>query len=183
MKNEASLFHIRRLIFSVAVVFGVLVLFAGTSDAQRRDYMTDDEIELVRENQVLDARVTVLVRMIDRRFTALGINVGGSKPRSSEVWGPEPTGTRLELFTDVRKLLEKAIDDIDGIAERGHGPYVPEKNRDRIVPKAMDELTKAARRYQPALQTALKASSDEKELGAIAGAIAFCEMILESTKK
>ncbi len=176
-------FYTRRLIISVAVLFAAAVVFTTESSAQRRDYMTTDEIELVRENQALDTRVAVIVKMIDRRFRAMGTDVGGSKPRSDEVWGPEPTGTTVELYSDINRLLEKAIEDVEGVVERGHGQFVPEKNRDRIIPRAMDELTKAARRYLPVLKAAGEKTRDEKEFGAIAGAVEYCEMILEAAAK
>ena len=47
--------------------------------AQRRDFLTDEEIEIVRDAQDIDARIDVLVKMMDRRFGVLGINVNGWK--------------------------------------------------------------------------------------------------------
>ena len=42
---------------SIIVLGGML---AGDLSAQRRDYMTDEEIELVRINQDIDKRIYVL---------------------------------------------------------------------------------------------------------------------------
>ena len=77
--------------------FAVLVplatgLLATNASPQRRDYMTDAEIELVRDAQDIDARIGVLSKMIDRRFAALGINVGGAAIPNKETdkWGPTP---------------------------------------------------------------------------------------------
>ena len=62
------------------VLFLALIVFVAIpASAQRRDYMTDPEIELIRDNQDIDKRIDVLTKMIDRRFSAMGIEVGGWK--------------------------------------------------------------------------------------------------------
>jgi hypothetical protein len=71
-------------LFVVAIALMILPYFAASAHAQRRDYMTEAEIELVRDSQEIDKRIDVLTKMIDRRFTALGIEVGGLKPGAKE---------------------------------------------------------------------------------------------------
>src|SRR4029078_6627383 len=61
-------------------ILAVVFISASSSSAQsRRDYMTDAEIELVRDAQDIDARIDVLTKMIDRRFAVLKLDVGGPK--------------------------------------------------------------------------------------------------------
>src|SRR3982751_6425702 len=113
---------LRKLInIFISAFAGLFLLFPLTSEArsQRRDFMTDEEIEIVREAQDIDLRVDALTKMIDRRFMALGIEAGGWKGSTKESvkWGAAPTGSRLELFTDIRYLMQKAVDDIDDVAE------------------------------------------------------------------
>src|SRR6185369_9466618 len=102
------------------LMFLALALGASTSAGQssHRDYMTDAEIELVRDAQDIDLRVDVLIKMVDRRFAVLKMNVGGAAipTKESERWGAAPTGTQIEMLDDIRKLLQKAIDDIDNVA-------------------------------------------------------------------
>jgi len=76
--------------------------------------MTDAEIELVRDAQDIDLRVDVLIKMVDRRFAVLKMNVGGAAipTKESERWGAAPTGTQIEMLDDIRKLLQKAIEEI-----------------------------------------------------------------------
>lgn len=168
-----------------------LSLTAAAANAQNRDYMTDAEIELVRDSQWTDLRINVLVRMIDRRFAALGIAVGGWKEseKDSKIWGKPPTGSRPELFWDIRHLLQKAIDDIDDTYEH---PNVDksmdptkkgEKKLSDRFPAAVKDLGKAARRYLPALKAELESSKDEKEVGSISASIEFCEQIIEASEK
>src|SRR5690242_960034 len=97
-----------------AALLPLLILaLAFTAFGQRRDYLSDSEIELVRDAQEIDQRVTVLTMAIDRRLTALDLAGVDKSKKYGEKWGDAPTGSRLELLTDVKSLLQKAIDDID----------------------------------------------------------------------
>ncbi|MGQ0543464.1 MAG: hypothetical protein ACT4O9_16735 [Blastocatellia bacterium] len=180
-------FH-KRSIRLVLVLSMSLVIFGASASygsAQRRDYMTDAEIELVRDNQDVDLRITVLVRMIDRRFQVLGIEVGGWKPKPKELenWGEQPTGTRREIFTDIRHLVQKAVDDIDTIAERNEDALKQNKTDGELFPKAVRILAEAAKRYLPQLNAAATKTSDESEKGQILNAAELCEQIIASVVK
>jgi len=172
------------------LLFFVLVTLASiiSVSAQRRDYMTEAEVEIVRNNQDIDARVSVLSKMIDRRFAVIGINTGAPpKPKKSEdEWGEEPKGTRLEIHSDIRQLLEKAIDDIDSIPGR-----LPEKMKDQkkgVNPfnNAVKSLAGSARRWLPFLQQeheAAEKAGDEKLYNVSQGSIELCEQIVEASSK
>ena len=69
----------RYFLFSLASA-AVLCVLSSTGEAQRRDYMTEAEIEVVRDSQDIDLRIDTLTKMIDRRFAALGIDVQGWTP-------------------------------------------------------------------------------------------------------
>jgi hypothetical protein len=161
------------------------VAASGTVYGQRRDYMTEAEIELVRENQEIDKRIEILARMIDRRFKAAGINVNApvTKSKNAGEWGPEPSGTRLELFTDMARLLEKAIDDIDQVAVRREAFNRRSEKGEDLFPKAVRKLAEAAQRYLPPLRTEAAKQLEDKELGAVLSAIEFCEQIIEAESK
>src|SRR5262245_34546675 len=171
--------RIRILIFLLFV--GALF---GPANAQRRDYMTEAEIEIVRNNQEVDARIAVLTRMIDRRFAALGVATAGPKPKKTDDdWGEEPKGSRAELFTDIKQLLEKSIDDIDNLAAR-----MPEKTKEErkgvnIFNKAVRDLGASANRWLPHLKKEHETTQDEKVRMSAASSIEFCEQIIEATSK
>ena len=156
--------------------------------------MTEEEIELVRDAQDIDVRIDVLIKMIDRRFAALGIDVGGWEhaQKDSDKWGVNPSGTRLELLSDIKKLLQKAIDDIDNIA--AHPDAAPirdkdEKNAKQVkkdaarFPVAVRNLAKAAERYRAAFKHALDRASEQKEKGQILDSIEFCDQIIQARGK
>jgi hypothetical protein len=171
----------------IAAIAALLVLTTASSAvyAQRRDYLTEQEIELVRDNQDIDKRVDVLTKMIDRRFIALGIEVGGWKQarKDSELWGEVRTGTRPELLSDIRQLLQKAIDDIDDVAEHNDSTLTQNKTEGLLFPKSVRDLAAASSRYLPALRSMLVTTKDERERGLILTSIESCESILESVTK
>lgn len=183
------------LIIRTSVVVSLLlsVGFAIDASAQgRRDYMTEAEVELVRDAQAIDERIAVLTKMIDRRFSALNINVGGAVIPNKETgkWGPAPTGSRMELLDDIRKLLDKAIDDIDNVAARpvnydAEGPRSEKQKKrdDQRFPNSVRDLASAARRYQPALKTLLERSTDEREKGLIISSLESCDEIVDAVSK
>ena len=183
-----------KLIPLVALIAITVCLFANDAAAQRRDYMTDAEIELVRDAQDIDLRIDVLIKMIDRRFAALNMNVGGAKipDKESSKWGPAPTGTRMELLDDIRKLLDKAVDDVDNVSK--HPDVVrydtvqnrsekQKKKAEMRFPNSVRDLAASAKRYQPALKTLLDASKDEKEKGVILASLESCDEIVAAITK
>ena len=175
------------------ISIGLLILcgafFPAHIAAQGRDYFTDEEIELIRDNQQIDHRINILVRTIDRRFAVLKINVGGSKDEGKD-WGALPTGTRTELLSDIRNILQKAIDDIDNLSSRPDSMVLSPEERDKkpkgfsdLFPKAVRSLAKAAERYKPALKQALDATKDEREKGLLLDSIEMCDEIIASVSK
>lgn len=170
--------------------FFLLAAVALTSvlhvDAQRRDYLTPAEVEIVRENQDIDLRIDVLSRMVDRRFALLGIEAGGDRPsKNGEIdWGAEPAGTRLELFSDIKQLLEKAIDDIDSIPGRLPEKLKATRKGESQFNKAVRSLAVSAARWLPHLRKANTASANDEILyGVTAASVEFCEQIIEASNK
>lgn len=173
--------------------FIAVSLFAESVSAQRRDYMTDAEIELVRDAQDIDLRIDVLIKMIDRRFAVLNLNVGGAKiaDKESGKWGPAPTGTRMEILADIRKLLDKAVDDVDNVSMHPDAVRYDtvqrsekQKKKDETrFPNSVRDLAAAAKRYQPVLKALLDASKDEKEKGLILASLESCDEIVAATTK
>src|SRR5688572_8015001 len=127
---------------SLPSVFVSLVLAASltVSVAAQRDFFTPEEVELVREAQQIDQRIELLTKIIDRRFAVLNVDVGGTKikPKDAEKWGQMPTSTRLETLYDIRRIIEKAIDDIDSLAERPDSMVIDEPEKGK-KPKGYNE--------------------------------------------
>jgi hypothetical protein len=147
--------------------------------------MTESEIELVRDSQDIDKRIDVLTRMIDRRFTALGLEVGGWKEseKDQKLWGAIPTGTRSNLLYDIRQLLQKAVDDIDDVAEHNANTLTQNKTEGLLFPLAVRSLAAAANRYVPALRATLEKTTDERDKGVILTSIESCQEIIDSVSQ
>lgn len=154
----------------------IVLLLTIAAAGQHRDYLTDEEIELVRDAQQMDKRVEVLTKAVDRRFAALGLNVGGEPPKKSEAWGDPPKGTRTELLSDIKKILQKAADDIDNLATRPDSMVVepPEPGQKKpknqmgfkeIITLAVNKLAAAAARYRPVVEKELDGANDRAEVG------------------
>lgn len=183
--------NLTRPFAALAFLLSLSACFAADVSAQRRDYMTDAEIEIIRDAQDIDARIEVIVRMIDRRFLVLDVNVNGWKDaaRPSEVWGELPKGSRIELFSDIKRLLQKAVDDIDNLAANPNAAPIREKDDKRAkkdpgrFPAAVRNLAAASNRYLGPLKQQLALSTSEAEKGLIIDSIEFCTQILEAVGK
>ena len=113
----------RRLLF-VPLFLG-LMFFAQLVTAQQRDHLTPQEVDLIKEAQILDKRIDVFIKAADRRLLVLK---GGATPgnpanakqlkKDSEKWGELPTGSRAELVSDIARILDEAITNIDDVSSR-----------------------------------------------------------------
>lgn len=184
---HSSLFTIH---YSLFTVLFCLSLF--TTAAAQRDNFTPEEIELVRDAQEIDRRIEVLTQIIDRRFGALKIDVGGLKvsEKDSKKWGELAPSTRLELLLDIRRILQKAIDDIDSLAERPDSIVIEEPEKGKkpktyqdLFPKAVRSLASAAERYRPALKTELDREPGNAEKGSILATLDSCDQIISAVAK
>ncbi len=163
------------IIFTFLFALLFITIALPPANAQKRDYMTDAESELVREAQEIDRRMDVLVKMIDRRFAVMN-NETLKAEKNQEKWGETPKGTRLELLSDISKLLQKAIDDIDDVAAHN-------RMDGKLFPNAMRILADASNKYLPKLKAVYDQTPDEKEKGLIIGATEFCQQIIEASTK
>ncbi len=172
------------------LIVGGAALLPLATLGQSRDFLTDDEVEMIRDAQQIDQRIDVLTHAIDRRLGVLKINAGDASKKESEKWGALPAGTRLQLLNDVKRILQKAIDDIDNLAERPTSMVAdePEKGKKpkgyaELFPKAVRILAYATSRYKPALKAELDKTTDNLEKGVILASLDMCEEITAAATK
>ncbi|MDQ6787998.1 MAG: hypothetical protein M3033_14425 [Acidobacteriota bacterium] len=166
-------------IFVLTAFFCVSLFAPFAAQAQRRDFLTEQEADLIREAQAIDQRTEVFVKAIDRRFLVLNNQAQPDDKKlkkDSEKWGELPAGTRLELLTDIRKILDEAISNIDDVAAHN-------KMDEKLFPKAVRKLAEASNRYLSELKSDLTKTADEKEKGAILASIEYCEQVIEASAK
>jgi hypothetical protein len=161
-----------RKTYLILILAIVTVSAAIDVSAQRRDYLTAAEIEIVRDAQEIDLRVSVLTYAVDRRFAVLG-----NQPitKENEKWGPSPKGTRIELISDLQKIIQKAIDDIDDVAARDA--------ENKLFPKAIWSLADSCTAYGPKFKSLLDAVVEEKERGSILTSIDLCTQVIDAAAR
>lgn len=119
-----------------------LISFAQTANAQTRDHLTPQEVDLVKEAQMLDKRIDVFIKAADRRVLVLNggaasANVANAKQlkKDAERWGELPTGSRAELVSDIARILDEAITNIDDVSARDE--------RNPLIAKSLRKLAQA----------------------------------------
>jgi len=168
----------------------LLLLTPVVSHAQR-DYFTPEEVELIRDAQEIHKRIDVLTTAIDRRFAAMNVSVGGTtiKPKDLETWGALPPSTRSQLLHDIKRILQKAVDDIDNLAARPDSAILPDPNDKKakkpaeIFPLAVRNLAAAAQRYGPALKAEFDKENTPAEKGSILDSLEMCDAIVAAVAK
>ena len=178
--------------FLFFVVIAALFAFLPSTAMAQRDYFTAEEIELVRDAQRIDDRINLLIKIIDRRFDALKVDVHGAKisTKEQDKWGVLPESSRFQLLLDIKRILQKAIDDIDSLAERPDSGILPDPDDKKakstfaeLFPKAVRALGTAAQRYQPALKAELDKPNPGSEKGSILDSLEFCDQIVAAVSK
>ncbi|HEV3469036.1 MAG TPA: hypothetical protein VG148_06925 [Pyrinomonadaceae bacterium] len=157
------------------ICLSLLLASPLSSAAQRREHLTPEEIELVRDSQELDKRTAVFIKAAERRARALTDPSGAAREaeKERERWG-EVKGTRAELLYDLARILDEAVVNIDDAHLRS-----PES---ALLRKSLYKLSEAAARFIPQL-TPLRASIPEgPERDQLERAIETAEEIVEAAK-
>ena len=133
--------NIRASAITIATLLIVCSLHTATH-AQNRDHLTPQEVELIKDTQILDKRIEVFIKAAERRVLVLTGTANGSNAKQlkkdSEKWGELPAGSPGELISDIARILDEAITNIDDVSGRD------EKNP--LIPKALRRLASAALR-------------------------------------
>lgn len=159
-----------------------LLLFSSSAPTtvQGREHLTPEEIELVKDAQILDKRIDVFIKAADRRLLVL--NGGGAdassakqQKKDSETWGELPAGSRAELIQDIAGIFDEAITNIDDVSSRD------EKNP--LIPKALRKLAAAAERIVEQLKPAEAQAKNDAELSSFDQLVENAEAILQAANK
>ncbi len=176
-----SHFAVASFAFLLLVLVAPLCAFTHAASASipaKRDHLTAQEADLVREEQTLDRRTAVFVKAVERRFLVLtDTNAAASKTvqKDSEKWGELPKGTRTELLGDIAKILDEAITNIDDVAERDA--------KNPLLPKSLRKLSEASTRFLAQLNPMRAAAQSDDEREAIDQAIENTQAIVTAAQK
>lgn len=171
---------ITRTLFTL-LLLGTM-LFAHSANAQRRDHLTPQEVDLVKEAQALDKRIDVFIKAADRRLLALNggaatVNAKDAKQlkKDAERWGELPTGTRAELVNDIARILDEAITNIDDVSARDE--------RNPLIPKALRKLAQAVNTMMEQLKPLRGQAKTETEIASFESLNEGAQSILEAAVK
>jgi hypothetical protein len=101
--------HLARVsIISILACLAVTILFA----AAKKDYFTEDELDLIRDAQELNARVPAYFKLAERRLIFLGLMEKSAQQIEKERKEKEKREKEQKKSTDTRATANKApIDD------------------------------------------------------------------------
>lgn len=161
--------------FALSAVFVCFLL--SDTPAQRRDHLTAEEVELVRDVQDVDLRMELFAKAIERRLWVLnGVDTLTEEQRKRvekdlDKWGELPAGTRIELLTDIGKILTEAVDKLEDVYEQQpESEYIP------FAYKAIADYSEA---LVPRLKGLAEKTADKMELALLDDAAIQCRDILE----
>jgi hypothetical protein len=146
--------------------------------AVQRDHLTPQEVELVKEAQILDKRVEVFIKAVERRVLVLN---GGAPPstkkskKEAELWGDLPTGSRAELVGDIARIFDEAITNIDDVSLRD--------DRNPLIPKALRRLAQAVNTVMAQMEPFRTQAKTDAEIASFELLNEDAQQILEAANK
>ncbi len=171
--------HTHFIALSLAIIFVLLVATsAGAARQSQRESLTPQEIELVRDSQELDKRTQVFIKAAERRLLrVIDPQAAQSKqtPKEIEKWGELPQRTRAELLSDIARILDEAITNIDDTAARS--PDSP------LLPKAVKKLAEASTHFLAQLAPLRDSATEGPERESLEQALDEMQEIIEAAKK
>ena len=166
---------IRILLVLSFVLCAALVSQAATP---QRDHLTPQEVDLVKEAQVLDKRIDVFIKAAERRLIVINGSASANAKelkKDSERWGELPTGSRAELVSDIARILDEAITNIDDVSARDE--------RNPLIPKSLRKLAQAVNTMMPQLKPLSAEAKSEAEVASFETLNENAQSILEAANK
>ncbi|HJR09644.1 MAG TPA: hypothetical protein VJ842_20455 [Pyrinomonadaceae bacterium] len=144
---------------------------------QRREHLTEQEVEMVRDTQELDRRIALFIKFVERRMPAVANSAAAQAPPDKDIekWGELPKGSRSARLYDIARILDEAINNIDDVAARTPGSS--------LLPKAVKKLSEASARFLPQLAPLRESAIGEGEREALEQVIDSLEEIVDAAKK
>ena len=149
---------IRRIPINLLLVLFLSTFITGASAFQKRDHLTEKEVDLVKEARALDKRIEVFIKAAERRLMVINnSSTANAKQlkKDSEKWGELPTGSRAELVGDIARILDEAITNIDDVSSRDE--------RNPLISKSLRKLASSVNAIMAQLKPlAVEAKSDSE---------------------
>jgi len=162
------------LIFSLILCAGILAQAA----TPQREHLTPQEIDLVKEAQILDKRIDVFIKAAERRLMVINNSATANAKqlkKDSEKWGELPTGSRAELIGDIARIFDEAITNIDDVSTRDE--------RNPLIPKSLRKLATAVNTIMAQLKPLSADAKSDAEIASFEMLNEDAQSILEAANK
>src|SRR3954452_10415076 len=164
------------LAFALVVCTGFFVQAA----TPQRDHLTPQEVDLVKEAQILDKRIDVFIRAAERRLMVINNSAAAAAntkqlKKESERWGELPTGSRAELVGDIARIFDEAITNIDDVSARDE--------RNPLIAKSLRRLATAVNTILGQLKPLSTEAKSDAEIASFEMLNDDAQSILEAANK
>lgn len=170
---------ISRILLTFSIALFVVSSFVTQAVAQQRDHLTQQEVDLVKEAQILDKRIDVFIKATERRVMVINgsaaANAKQLKKDSEKGWGDLPTGSRAELVSDIAKILDEAITNIDDVSARDE--------RNPLIAKSLRKLAQATNTIMSQLKPLATEAKSEAEVASFELLNEDAQSIMEAANK
>ena len=159
----------------------LITLIAGSNflaTAQQRDHLTEKEVDLVKEAQALDKRIDVFIKAAERSMMVINNSADANAKqlkKDSERWGELPTGSRAELVSDIAKILDEAITNIDDVSARDE--------RNPLIGKSLRKLAQTVNAMMAQLKPLAAEAKSEAEIASFELLNEDAQSIVEAANK
>ena len=160
------------------VSIAVCSVFVSQAATLQRDHLTPQEVDLVKEAQILDKRIDVFIKAAERRLMVINGSANANAKqlkKDSERWGELPTGSRAELVTDIARILDEAITNIDDVSARDE--------RNPLIPKSLRKLAQAVNSIMDQLKPLSTQAKSDAEIASFEMLSEDAQSILEAANK
>ena len=171
---------ITRTIIAVVVSLFAFNLATTAAPLQKRDHLTPQEVDLVKEAQLIDKRTEVFIRATERRLMVINGSANSAAntkllKKETERWGELPTGSRAELVSDIARILDEAITNIDDVSQRD--------DRNPLIAKSLRRLAQAVNTIMDQLKPLSAQAKGEAEVASFELLNEDAQSILEAANK
>jgi hypothetical protein len=145
---------------------------------QKRDHLTEQEVDLVKEARALDKRIDVFIKAAERRLMVInGSSAANAKQlkKDSERWGELPTGSRAELVSDIARIFDEAITNIDDVSARDE--------RNPLISKSLRKLAQSVNTIMTQLKPLATQAKGDAEVASFELLNEDAQSILEAVNK
>ena len=166
------------MITRISLALAISLFVAFSSQAQSRDHLTQQEVDLVKEAQVLDKRIDVFIKAAERRLMVINNSAAANAKqlkKDSERWGELPAGSRSELVSDIARILDEAITNIDDVSSRDE--------RNPLIAKSLRRLAQAVNSIMTQLKPLSAEAKSDAEIASFELLHEDVQSILEAANK